>query len=366
MNFELWRLAFRFFLIMLSSAYSRRMGGALRTFKARISMFSSAAGGSSTSNELVFFFNDNQKVKLPDNHKFPMDKYRKTRDILEEAYSDRKNLTFRESPMATLEELQTTHCPDYINRFLTGTMTEREIRVSGFPWSDNGVKRALTSVGGTVAAMRQVMDNGGLGSGAVSAHLAGGTHHAMYARAEGFCIFSDIAVAANLALQEYPQIKKILIIDCDVHQGNGNAVLFKDDERVFTFSMQCEGNIFSKKQQSDVDVDLPLGIGDTEYLAKLRSWLAPFLMDIVKPDLVFYQSGVDSSEFDRLGKLKMTREGLRTRNSLIYTAVKRRGIPMVVTMGGGYPKSLDPDSEAFTSVIGAHADVYKQIVEYYG
>ena len=241
-------------------------------------------------------------------------------------------------------------------------MSEREIRVSGFPWSPRGVNRALSSVGGTLAATREVLSQG-LESGAVAAHLAGGTHHAMYDRPEGFCIFSDIAVAANMAFKEFSELERILIIDCDVHQGNGNAVLFQDDPRVFTFSMQCEGNIFSKKAKSDVDVDLSNGISDAEYLAQLKSWLTPFLLDVVKPQLVFYQAGVDISEHDRLGKLKITREGLRRRNELVYRAVQKRGIPLVLTMGGGYPKNLDHDSTAFKTLIGAHSDCYHQLIE---
>ena len=137
-----------------------------RTTK-NIRLFSLKETREAALKDIVFFFNDNQKVKLPDGHKFPMDKYRRTRDILEAEYAEHTNLIFRESPMATVDELLTTHCPDYVNRFLTGNMTEREIRVSGFPWTERGVKRALTSVGGTLAATRFVMDNGGVGSGAV-------------------------------------------------------------------------------------------------------------------------------------------------------------------------------------------------------
>ena len=309
------------------------------------------------------YYNDYYKVKLPPNHKFPMDKYRLVRDRVKEKFGDK--VVFKESPLASREELESTHCPKYVTRFLDGTMSEREIRVSGFPWTERGVNRALSSVGGTLAATREVLRHG-LETGAVAAHLAGGTHHAMYDRPEGFCIFSDIAVAANMALKEFPNLERILIIDCDVHQGNGNAVLFENDPRVFTFSMQCEGNIFSKKVQSDVDVDLPNGTCDAEYLSKLKSWLSPFLMDVVKPQLVFYQAGVDISEHDRLGKLKISREGLRRRNELVYSDVKRRNIPMVLTMGGGYPKDLDHESTAFQTLINAHSDCYLQLIEMFG
>lgn len=335
-------------------------GSPIRTLRSLGSRRMVSDSAANAMERIHLYYNDYYKVTLPANHKFPMDKYRLVRDEVKEKFGDK--VEFKESPLASKEELLSTHCPEYITRFLDGTMSEREIRVSGFPWTERGVNRALSSVGGTLAATREVMRHG-LNSGAVAAHLAGGTHHAMYDRPEGFCIFSDIAVAANMAFEEFPELERILIIDCDVHQGNGNAVLFQDDPRVFTFSIQCEGNIFSKKAKSDVDVDLPNGTTDADYLAKLKSWLSPFLMDVVKPQLIFYQAGVDISEHDRLGKLKITREGLRKRNELVYSAVKRRNIPMILTMGGGYPKNLDHDSTAFKTLIGAHSDCYVQLIE---
>lgn len=162
-----------------------------------------------------------------------------------------------------------------------------------------------------------------------------GTHHAFYNYGEGFCIFSDIAVACNRALIEYPElVRQVLIIDLDVHQGNGNAKLFQDAPQVFTFSMHCKDNYFSEKQQSNIDVELEAGLSDDEYLSKLKVWL-PYLMDVIKPQLVFFQAGVDIFEGDRLGKLRVTREGLMRRNSYVYQYVLRRNIKCVVTMGGG-------------------------------
>ena len=169
----------------------------------------------------------------------------------------------------------------------------------------------------------------------MACHLAGGTHHAFYNYGEGFCIFSDIAVAANLALQEFPNlVKKILIIDLDVHQGNGNAALFHDESRVFTFSMHCKENYFSKKEQSNLDVEIESKSGDKEYLDKLNLWL-PLLLDTVQPELVFYQAGVDIYQYDRLGKLNITRQGLLDRNIAIYKEIMKRNLKCVVTMGGG-------------------------------
>jgi acetoin utilization deacetylase AcuC-like enzyme len=260
-----------------------------------------------------------------------MAKYRQVREILQQENEEDPYVEFYVSPKATAEELKLTHCPNYVDRYMQGHMTEKEIRKTGFPWSIANVERSTSSAGGTVAAMRSVLS----GSSNLACHIAGGTHHAFYDYGEGFCVFSDIAVASNLALKEFPSlVKQILIVDLDVHQGNGNAALFRNDPRVFTFSMHCEGNFFSKKEASDLDVDLPVGMGDEEYLSILSDHL-PYLLDTVKPELVFFQAGVDIFEGDRLGKLKITRQGLQRRNAVVYREIMERDLKCVVTMGGG-------------------------------
>ena len=308
------------------------------------------------SKSIMLYYNDIFEVPLPPGHRFPMEKYRKVRNILQAELG--AHVMFRESPLATEAELTTTHCPNYINRFLTGIgMTPSEIRAVGFPWSVAGTKRALSSVGGTVAAMRSVCSGEAIAAG----HCAGGTHHAFYDYGEGFCVFSDIAVAANLAFVEYPTtVKKILIIDLDVHQGNGNAKLFENNPQVFTFSIHCQANLFSQKQLSDVDVELELGTTDEKYMKVLAGWM-PFLFDIVKPDLVFFQAGVDCFEGDRLGKLSLTQDGLRQRNAIVFHWCRTKEIPVVLTMGGGYPKSDDPMSSNYLQVLDCHADCYRQL-----
>jgi acetoin utilization deacetylase AcuC-like enzyme len=318
----------------------------------------SASTGTSAS--VRFFYNDVYRVVLPNNHRFPMSKYRHVRDLLEEElYIDGKheNVEFHVSPLATYEEICTTHCPRYVSRFFNGKMTHEENRRIGFPWSISGVQRVASSVGGTVASMRSVCD----GSVPIAAHLAGGTHHAFYDRGEGFCVFSDIAVAANLALNEYNNIKKIMIIDLDVHQGNGNAVLFANNDQVFTFSMHCIGNYFSKKRSSDLDIEVNINNNDGDYLHKLSNILQQ-LFDNNKPDLIFYQAGVDGLENDRLGKLKLSQDGLIARNRMVYDTVEAYGAKLVVTMGGGYPKDLDTSSKAYRDVIRAHVNVYKDCI----
>lgn len=311
------------------------------------------------SNRVALFYNDVFEVSLPENHRFPMHKYRMVRKRLQAEFEGSECVNFAVSPLATREELETTHCPNYIKRYQSGRMTDLEIRRTGFPWSLEHVRRSTSSVGGTIAAMRSVLSNEDI---LFAGHIAGGTHHAFYDYGEGFCIFSDIAVAANLALREFPlKVERIVIIDLDVHQGNGNAELFKTSPNVFTFSMHCRENFFSAKRQSNVDVEIDAGSGDEDYLQKLKVWL-PYLVDVVRPQLVFFQAGVDIFEQDKLGKLKVTREGLQRRNTMVFKTLRRRAIPCVVTMGGGYPRNLDPDSPAFQEVVQCHADVYRQCI----
>lgn len=278
------------------------------------------------------FYNDVYEVILPPSHRFPMQKYRAVREMVQRECAGNVQVQMMVSPCATIEELSLTHSREYVTRYLNGLMTDKEIRKTGFPWTVANTMRATSSTGGTIAAMRAIMSDP---HSSIAGHLAGGTHHAFWDYGEGFCAFSDIAVASNLALVEFPDfVKQILIIDLDVHQGNGNAVLFKENPHVFTFSMHCKDNYFSRKEQSDVDVELEAGMGDEEYLDKLSVWL-PKLLDSVKPQLVFYQAGVDIFEGDRLGKLNITREGLQRRNAAVYKAIMDRKMKCVVTMGGG-------------------------------
>eukprot|EP00981_Chlorochromonas_danica_P001500 scaffold326_cov169-Ochromonas_danica.AAC.1 len=310
-----------------------------------------------------FFSNDHYEVPLPPKHRFPMEKYRLVRQSLQHDYERESSLvTFHKSPLATFDELVTTHCPKYVSRVIEGKLTEKEVRKTGFPWSEEHVRRTLSSVGGTVAAMRSLFT---LPNSLFAGHLAGGTHHAFYDYGEGFCVFSDIAVATNVALKEFPHdVKKVLIIDLDVHQGNGNAVLFEGHPEVCTFSLHCVENYFSTKQVSTLDIELPGGSGDEAYLAALGSWL-PYLLNHHQPDLAFFQAGVDIHEEDKLGKLKVTREGIRRRNHMVFEELAKRGIKTVVTMGGGYPQDLSPSSSAFRQVVSCHADVYRECLESY-
>lgn len=355
------------------------------------------------------YYNDVYEVPLPPNHRFPMEKYRKVRLMLQEWLQQKNDhaaavvvdCDFCVSPLATVQELTTTHSPAYVERFLSGRQSEMEQRNVGFPWSPEGVNRALSSVGGTVAAACAVCekwqarkremknhhhqqqqdenDDDGTHRGNSSltpiaaqlpapwaAHVAGGTHHAFEDYGEGFCVFSDMAVAANVVRKRYPNlIRRILFVDLDVHQGNGNAVLFQNDPHVFTFSLHCSANYFSDKQKSDLDIELPLHCDDQTYLTTLRYWLKQFLkqqkqvmIEQGSPyfDLIFFQAGVDIIKQDRLGRMHVSEVGVQQRNELVFSWAHDMNVPLVITMGGGYPASKDD----WSPILRSHAGVYFQ------
>lgn len=263
---------------------------------------------------------------------------------------------------------------------MRGDQTERELRNVGFPWSMDGVRRSLSSTGGTVAAAKAVCEavrvrrqqsNVGDDESQTSpksliwaAHVAGGTHHAFFDRGEGFCVFSDIAVAANVVRRLYPDVlsSRMLILDLDVHQGNGNAVLFQGRPDVITFSLHCEANYFSPKEQSDLDIELPAGCTDETYLSTLQHWLRQIKRhhDTHAFDLVFFQAGVDVLEEDRLGRMSLTQQGVRRRNQMVFDFCRDLNVPLVITMGGGYPRN----EESWQPILQAHANVYIQAWHY--
>lgn len=337
------------------------------------------------------YYNDVYEVPLPPKHRFPMSKYRKVRERIQSKVSSQDHQTqnkvqvsFRISPLVSVQDLALTHCEEYISRYIQGQQTSDEIRNVGFPWSTAGVSRSLSSTGGTVAAAKAVCDakrqcavssqlEESFSQGPFwSAHVAGGTHHAFHDRGEGFCVFSDIAVAANVILRDYPDIvKRILIVDLDVHQGNGNAVLFQGRKDVITFSMHCSSNYFSKKEASDLDIELPTGCDDETYLSTLHYWLNRIYKDsnhgksttntttTDKFDFIFYQAGVDILQSDRLGRMNISPEGVSRRNKMVYEFATKMDVPFVITMGGGYPKEND-----WEPILEAHAGVYTEAFEY--
>ena len=278
------------------------------------------------------FYSDHFVLPLPDGHKFPMAKYSRLRErILAEGIITADQL--REAPAASWEDLRLVHDPAYVEAVSQGTVAPDIQRRIGFPWSPQMVERARRSVGATIAAARAALDEG------TGANLAGGTHHAFADRGEGFCVFNDVAVASRV-LQRDQHSRRIAIVDLDVHQGNGTAAIFAGDPSVFTFSMHGAQNFPFRKEVSDLDVPLADGTGDQEYLELLHAHL-PTVLNDHQPDFVFYLAGADPYEGDRLGRLKLTIDGLRQRDEMVVGACRRAGLPLAISMSGGYAPDID-------------------------
>lgn len=290
------------------------------------------------------FYTDQYAMDLPAGHRFPMPKYRMIRELL----STDAWFEFVVAPLASSETVELAHDPEYVRRFLAGTLSAQEIRRIGFPWSEQLVRRTMASVGGTLSAMEEALSRGWGGT------LAGGTHHAFRGEGSGFCVFNDIAVAIE-SVRQSGRASRVAVIDLDVHQGDGTAQIFADDAGVLTFSMHCETNFPFRKQQSKIDVSLPEGTGDDAYLLQLQTVL-PNVFEF-RPDIVFYQSGVDGLYADALGKLKLTHEGLKQRDRSVMTAVRAEGVPLVVTLGGGYAKPIELTAEAHANTFRVAAEI---------
>jgi acetoin utilization deacetylase AcuC-like enzyme len=278
------------------------------------------------------YYTDAFVLPLPPGHRFPMEKYSLLRQRLagsgEFALND-----FVLPHAATDEELSLAHDPIYVARVAGGQLDAAEQREIGLPWSEELVERSRRSVGATIGACRAACQFG------VAANLAGGTHHAQRARGAGFCVFNDAAVAAR-AMQLEGRTGRILIIDCDVHQGDGTANIFANDESVYTFSIHGAGNFPFHKARSNLDIELNDGCCDAEYLARLDQGLAAAL-DASRPDLVIYLAGADPYEHDRLGRLALSMACLAERDRRVCTACRRAGTPVAVTMAGGYARNID-------------------------
>lgn len=291
---------------------------------------------------MLICYSDRYTIPLPANHQFPMEKYRLTRDrLLSEGTITHWHLT--EPPLATDEDILLVHDEEYWSRCASGRLTPREVRRLGFPWSEELVRRSRASVQGTIVAAKSALRNG------LAANLAGGTHHAYADHGEGYCLLNDIAIAARV-LQREDLARRIAVIDCDVHQGNGTAAIFAGDPEIFTFSMHGEKNFPARKERSTLDIDLPNDTGDEEYLAVLSATL-PAILGQFRPDFVFYQAGVDPYRLDRLGKLGLTIEGLRQRDHLVLDSCFRSGIPAATTMGGGYARPIIDTVEAHCNTV---------------
>jgi acetoin utilization deacetylase AcuC-like enzyme len=282
-------------------------------------------------------------LPLPANHRFPMSKYELLpQQLLHEGTITSDNI-FNPKP-ASLETIVRAHDEEYWKKLSSLSLSAHEVRRIGFPLSRHLVDREIVIAQGTVDCAFHALSYG------ISMNIAGGTHHAFTNRGEGFCLLNDIAIAANELLSR-GAAKKILVVDLDVHQGNGTAQIFRDEPRVFTFSMHGANNYPLLKESSDLDIGLQDRTDDAFYLKTLDVNLN-MLLEKVEPDFIFYQSGVDILDTDKLGRLAVTRQGCKQRDRLVLTAARANKIPIVASMGGGY----SPD---FRDIIEAHANTFR-------
>jgi acetoin utilization deacetylase AcuC-like enzyme len=281
---------------------------------------------------MIAYYCDHFVLPLPDGHRFPMSKYAKLRQrIIDSGTLAPQHLHVPDG--ATDEDLLRAHTPDYLDKVLVGTLSPKELRRMGFPWSPALVERSRRSSGGTISACRSSLSDG------ISANLAGGTHHACPDHGEGYCVFNDSAIAAR-KMQAEGRANKIVVIDCDVHQGNGTAAATQDDPSIFTFSIHGEKNFPFRKISSDMDIGLPNDTEDAGYLDILELAIDRILY-LQQPDLVIYQSGADPYIHDKLGKLSLSKHGLAQRDRMVIGKCFAEKIPVAVTMGGGYAAQVD-------------------------
>ena len=276
------------------------------------------------------FYADHYVLPLPAGHRFPMEKYRKLRDLV----SQLDGVQLENAPTITDTQILYAHDPSYLIKVLQGTLSPQEQQEIGFPWSMQMVERSRRSAGATLAAAKSAFTEG------VAANLAGGTHHAYRNKGSGFCVFNDSAIAARAIQKEINSQLKIAIIDLDVHQGNGTASILENDPTVFTLSIHGENNFPFTKEVSDLDIGLPDETGDEAYLAALHKGLE-ILDACFKPNLIIYLAGADPHEGDRLGKLSISKDGMRQRDEYVFQYGLDRQIPIAFSMAGGYGKEIE-------------------------
>jgi acetoin utilization deacetylase AcuC-like enzyme len=281
---------------------------------------------------MKIFYSDTFVLPLAEGHRFPMSKYALLRQRVSDAgIVAPENMNIPHA--ATDVELCRAHAPEYVRRVQAGELPREEIRRIGFPWSPEMVERSRRSSGATIAACRAALAEG------FAANLAGGTHHAYADHGEGYCVFNDSAVAAR-AMQAEGRARRVVIIDCDVHQGNGTAAILAGDATIFTFSIHGAKNFPFHKEQSDLDVALEDGAGDEAYLAALDHGLAQAL-EFSHADLAIYLAGADPFHDDKLGRLALTKRGLAERDRMVFEYCRGAGLPVVITMAGGYARKVE-------------------------
>ena len=298
------------------------------------------------------FYTPRYYADIGPGHVFPIRKFELVRDkLIAEGTLEPSELL--EPAPAPLEDVLLVHTSDYVSRLCSGDLTPKEIRRLGLPWSESLVQRSFYAVGGTLAATRASLAEG------YSSNLAGGTHHSFPDRGEGFCVLNDVAIAIR-AMRARNVIRRAAIVDCDVHQGNGTATIFAGDDETFTFSIHGANNYPLFKPQSTLDVELPDGTSDTEYLETLAFHLpAVFASD---PEIVFYLAGADPYKGDKLGRLALSIGGLRERDAFVLRECYKRELPIVTVMSGGYGKDINDTIEIHCNTIRAVKEIFESRV----
>ena len=270
---------------------------------------------------------------------FPRDRYR----LVYESLKNFNGITFCKPKRASLDHIYEVHDKDFVDSFVSGNISVSDQRRIGLrPWTKDIVNRTLYIMSGSISALESSLEDG------VSGNLAGGTHHSYFDYGSGYCIFNDLVVCASYAKNNYNKIKKVLIVDLDVHQGDGTASMTSGDDSVFTFSMHCSSNFPLKKTVSDLDVSVSRYIMEDSYLEILESHLKK--LKETQPDIVFYQAGVDTLKEDKLGHMSITKDGLKKRDNIVLKFCKELGIPVLVFMGGGYSDPITHTVDAFTNL----------------
>jgi acetoin utilization deacetylase AcuC-like enzyme len=294
------------------------------------------------------FYSPHYYADIGEGHVFPIKKFELAKDILLKEGTITEDEIVAPEP-ASVEDLCLVHTEDYITRLKNGELTPKEIRKLGLPWSESLVRRSFTAISGTINASRKAIEHG------IASNLAGGTHHAYPDRGEGYCVLNDIAVSIRV-LQREKLAERFLIVDCDVHQGDGTAFIFQDDPSVFTFSMHGAKNYPLFKQTSNLDIELADGTADEEYLETLAEALPRAFHH--GPDVIFYLGGADPFEGDKLGRLALTKEGLMRRDELVLEFARGNHVPIVTTLSGGYAAHIEDTVDIHANTIRAVKKVF--------
>lgn len=294
------------------------------------------------------FYSPYYYADIGENHIFPIKKFELVRDLLLKEEILQPSEIIEPLP-ASLNDVHLVHDKDYVSRLIAGELNKQEVRRLGLPWSESLVRRSFLATSGTINAARWALENN------CASNLAGGTHHAFPDRGEGFCVLNDVAVAIRV-LQRENLAQRFLIVDCDVHQGNGTAFIFENDADVFTFSMHGAKNYPLRKEKSSLDIELPDKTGDAEFLETLSEALPRIFMH--DPDLIFYLGGADPFEKDQLGRLSLTKTGLMRRDEMVLEFAKLNDVPIVTTMSGGYSMDINDTVEIHANTIRAAKKIF--------